>query len=107
MLERLFQNDYSPIDFSFVYQLKEEDLNMFFDVTDFAIESIVDIIKESQVYVNQLPLAQAKEVVAYFYRLLDLYTDYELYEECDDIVFVINTLEGHVKIMEEKVGNMN
>lgn len=107
MLERSFQNNYNLSDFSFVYNLNEDDLNLFFDVTDFAIESMVEVINESREYTNSLSSDQLKEVVDYFYKILDVYTDYELYEECNDIVFVINTCEDRLKNLDEKVGNMN
>lgn len=94
MHEQFQQQDFSDVDFSFVYQLDETTLNFFFDVTDFAIESMREIIEQDEAYLENLTPEKVLEIRNYYEKLLDLYTDYELFEECEDIVFVINIMEN-------------
>lgn len=107
MLEQFrHQENFSPIDFSFVYGLDENTLNFFFEITDVAISAMVESIEEDPTYGPNLSPERSLEIQAYFRDLLELYTDYELYEECEDILFIINTLEGSSNKSEEIVGNM-
>jgi hypothetical protein len=94
MHEQFQQQDFSDVDFSFVYQLDETTLNFFFEVTDFAIESMREMIEQEEAYVKNLTPEQVLEIQSYYEKLLNLYTDYELFEECEDIVFVINIMEN-------------
>lgn len=102
MHEQFQQQDFSNVDFSFVYELDENTLNFFFEVTDFAIESMKEMIEEDASYCEGLSLEQAIEIRDYYERLLDLYTDYELFEECEDIIAVISKMENLI----EQVGDM-
>lgn len=101
------QTNFEPVDFRFVYSLEEDDLNFFFDITDFGVESMVEVIKEDKNYVTGLQPGRVDEIIAYFNSLLELYTDFELYEECEDILFVLNTMEDYKKDSSEQVGNVN
>ena len=103
MHEQFQQQDFSDVDFSFVYELDETTLNFFFEVTDFAIESMREMIEQDESYLSNLTPEQVIEIRDYYEKLLNLYTDYELFEECEDIVFVITTMENLV----QEVGNMN
>lgn len=94
MHEQFQQQDFSDVDFSFVYQLDETTLNFFFEVTDFAIESMREMIEQDETYLKSLTPEKALEIRDYYEKLLDLYTDYELFEECEDIVYVINVMEN-------------
>lgn len=96
----------NDLDFSFVYDLDEESLNLFFDIIDLSIEEMADVIQkdleQGEVYLYSLSYERNIEIYGFYSRLLDLYTDYELYEECEDIVFILNNLEKY----QEKVGNV-
>lgn len=96
----------NDLDFSFVYQLDEDTLNMFFDIIDLSIEEMADAIQkdleQGEIYLHSLSYERNVEIHGFYSRLLDLYTDYELYEECEDIIFILNNLEKY----QEKVGNM-
>lgn len=102
MHEQFQQQDFSDIDFSFVYEMDEPTLNFFFEVTGFAIESMRGVIEEDPNYLTSLTSDQATEIRDYYLKLLNLYTDYELFEECEDIVSVINSMENYLL----EVGNM-
>lgn len=102
MFESFQQTDFSDIDFSFVSTLDEPSLNFFFEVTDFAVQAMKEMIMTDRSYVANLPLVQNQEITTYYNKLLDLYTDYELYEECTDILFVLNSLEEIVGSLQEK-----
>ena len=102
MFESFQQTDFSDIDFSFVSTLDEPSLNFFFEVTDFAVQAMKEMIMTDRSYVAKLPLVQNQEITTYYNKLLDLYTDYELYEECADILFVLNSLEEIVGSLQEK-----
>lgn len=102
MHEQFRQTDYSDVDFSFVYELDENTLNFFFEVTDFAIESMREIIEQDPGYTAALTQEQIVEIRDYHEKLLNLYTDYELFEECEDILVIINSMENLI----QKVGNM-
>ena len=96
----------NDLDFSFVYELDEDTLNLFFDIVDLSIEEMADVIQkdleQGEVYLYSLSHDRNIEIHGFYNRLLDLYTDYELYEECEDIVFILNNLEKY----QEKVGNV-
>ncbi len=101
-----FSTSYNDdVDFSFVYNLDEDNLNLFFEIIDLSIEEMADAIdkdlKEGEVYLHSLSYDQNIQIHSYYTKLLDVYTDYELFEECEDIVFILNTLEKY----QEKVGN--
>ena len=102
MFESFQQTDFSDIDFSFVTTLDEPSLNFFFEVTDFAVQTMKEMIKTDRSYVANLSPVQNQEITTYYTKLLDLYTDYELYEECTDILFVLNSLEEIVGSLQEK-----
>lgn len=102
MHEQFQQQDFSDVDFSFVYELDENTLNFFFEVTDFAIESMREMIEEDESYLSNLTPEQVIEIRNYYEKLLNLYTDYELFEECEDILFVLNTMENLI----QEVGNV-
>jgi len=106
MLEGFQQTDFSDIDFSFVSTLDEESLNFFFEVTDYAVQAMKQMIETDRAYVTNLPLVQNQEITIYYNKLLNLYTDYELYEECSDILFVLNSLEGALETPKEIVGSL-
>jgi hypothetical protein len=103
MHEQFQQQDFSDVDFSFVYELDETTLNFFFEVTDFAIESMREMIEQDEYYLSNLTPEQVIEIRDYYEKLLNLYTDYELFEECEGILFVIHTMENLV----QEVGNVN
>ena len=103
MHEQFQQTDFSDIDFSFVYQLDETTLNFFFEVTDFAIESMREMIEQDESYLNSLTPVKVIEIRDYYEKLLNLYTDYELFEECEDILFILNIMEN----LTLEVGNIN
>lgn len=94
------------LDFSFVYGLDEDNLNLFFNVIDLSIQEFADVIRRALLlddkYLRSLKLTQTLEMIAFYNRLLELYTDYELYEECEEILFIIDSLEN----AKEQVGNM-
>jgi len=102
MHEQFQQTDFSDIDFSFVYQLDETTLNFFFEVTDFAIESMREMIEQDESYLTSLTSDKVIEIRDYYEKLLNLYTDYELFEECEDILFVLNIMEN----LAQGVGNV-
>lgn len=95
----------NDLDFSFVYELDEDSLNLFFDIVDLSIEEMYDVIKkdldQGETYLHSLSYDRNIQIHAFYSKLLDLYTDYELYEECDDLVFILSTLEKY----QEGVGN--
>lgn len=103
MHEQFQQQDFSDVDFSFVYELDETTLNFFFEVTDFAIESMREVIEQDREYTDKLTPEQVIEIREYYEKLLNLYTDYDLFEECEDILFVINAMEN----LTQEVGNVN
>lgn len=86
------QTDFSPVDFSFVYRLDDDSLNFFFETTDAAIESILELVERDTTYINTLSTDQKTEMVDYFNDLLKVYSDYELYEECGDILKIIGSV---------------
>ena len=101
------QHDYSDIDFSFVYELDEDTLNFFFEVTDVAVAAMIETLEEDPDYPSTVSEEKNQEIQKYFRNLLDLYTDYELYEECEDIVTIMDAFENHSPGKnEEIVGNM-
>ena len=103
MHEQFQQQDFSDVDFSFVYDLDETTLNFFFEVTDFAIESMREVIEQDKSYLSNLTPEKVIEIRNYYEKLLNLYTDYELFEECEDILFVSNAMEN----LTQEVGNVN
>jgi hypothetical protein len=100
------QEDYSDVDFSFVYELDEDSLNFFFEVTDVAIAAMIENIEENPNYVDEVSSERCLEIVNYFMKLLDLYTDYELYEECDELLIIIEAFQNRLEKDQEIVGNM-
>lgn len=96
----------NDLDFSFVYELDEDSLNLFFDIVDLSIEEMSDVIvkdlEQGEVYLHSLSYDQNLQIHAFYSKLLDLYTDYELYEESEDIVFILNNLARY----QEKVGSV-
>lgn len=94
------------IDFSFVYDLDEDSLNMFFEVIDLAVITMTDAIQKDidggEVYLSSLTAEQNSYMFMYYSKLLELYTEYELYEECEDIKYILDNLKRY----QEKVGNM-
>lgn len=108
MLEQFrHQEDFSDIDFSFVYELDEDTLNFFFDVTDLAIEAMEESIESDPNYVPGVSDEKNLQIQNYFRKLLELYTDYELYEECESIITILDTFENYLKNKQEKVANVN
>ncbi len=101
-----FQENSNDVDFSFVYELDEDSLNLFFDLVDVSITEVADMIdndiRQGEVYLHSLTLDQNLQMYAYYTSLLDLYTDFELFEECEEIIFILNTLKKY----QEKVGNV-
>lgn len=87
------KDDFSPVDFSFVYSLDENTLNLFFDITDLTISAMIESIEGDVDYVSKVTPEKNLEIQAYFSNLLELYTDYELYDECEGIIQIINTFE--------------
>ncbi len=100
------QEDYSDVDFSFVYELDEDSLNFFFEVTDVAVEAMIENIEENPNYVAEVSPEKGLEIVNYFMKLLDLYTDYELYEECDELLIIVTAFQDRIEKDKEEVGNM-
>ena len=100
-------SDNDDVDFSFVYTLDEVGVNMFFEIIDLAVVEMSNVIYEDlgsgERYLKSLPQEQNLQIHSYYSKLLKLYTDFELYEECEDIKFVIENLEKY----QEKVGNMS
>ena len=68
---------------------------------------MLEVVEENDEYVNNLKLDQAKEIVLYYDKLLELYSDFELYEECEDIVMISDKVRDFIEKSEEIVGNMN
>jgi len=102
--------DHSSVDFSFVYELDENSLDIFFSITDMAIEAVKEALREDalkdNVFLKGLSASQLEEMITYYTKLLDLYTDYELYEECEPLAEVLNTLEDFYGKEQVLVANM-
>jgi hypothetical protein len=103
-------SDLPPIDngtdLSFVYKLDEDMLNLFFEIIDYSVVTMAEMIEKdlqgSGDYLQRLTLEQNQEICKFHRQLLQLYTDYELYEECKEIKFIIESLENY----QEKVGSL-
>jgi len=108
MNKQFLQTDFSPTDFSFVYDLNQEELELFFNVTDIAIETMLDVLSESsEEFLKSLNPDQAVQIVSYYNQLLDLYSDYDLFEDCEDIASILLTIEDYFEKNQEEVGNVN
>lgn len=96
----------SDVDFSFVYELDEDSLNLFFNLVDVSITEVADVIdtdiKQGETYLYSLTPDQRNEMYIYYSKLLELYTDFELFKECEEIVFILNSLKKY----QGEVGNM-
>jgi len=103
-------SDLPPIDngtdLSFVYKLDEDMLNLFFEIIDYSVVTMAEIIEKdlqgSKEYLQHLPLEQNQEICRFHRQLLQVYTDYELYEECKEIKFIVESLENY----QEEVGSL-
>jgi len=97
MSKDFLPTDYSNVDFSFVYDLDENGLDIFFGVTDTSIAAMKEALQEDALrdnqYLKSLTTPQLEEIIEYYTRLLDLYTDFELYEECENLVEVLDIIE--------------
>ena len=95
------------LDLDFINSLDEDSLTMFFEIIDIAVVNMSDVIIEDlskdEIYLKSLPLNQNLQIHAYFSKLLELYIQHELYEECEDIKFILSHLERY----QEIVGNTN
>jgi hypothetical protein len=62
-----------------------------------------EMIEQDESYLNSLTPVKVIEIRDYYEKLLNLYTDYELFEECEDILFILNIMEN----LTLEVGNIN
>jgi len=61
-----------------------------------------EMIEQDESYLTSLTSDKVIEIRDYYEKLLNLYTDYELFEECEDILFVLNIMEN----LAQGVGNV-
>lgn len=105
-MQEHFLANIDSLDFSFVSTLSDDELNMFFEVLDLAIESMRDTVRDDLANgsknLSMLSLDQLDTMTDYYSAILEIYTDYELYEECGDILYILDSLKDY----KEKVGSM-
>jgi len=94
------------LDLSIMKDLDESTLSMFFDVLDLAIESMKTFLDEDiangRTYLDSLTLDQIDATQDYYFRLLDVYMEYEQSDDIQDLMDILIALE----IQKNKVGSM-
>jgi len=94
------------LDLSIMKDLDESSLNMIFDVLDLAIESMKTFLDEDiangRTYLDGLTLDQINATQDYYFRLLDVYMEYEQSDDIQDLMDILIALE----IQKNKVGSL-
>jgi hypothetical protein len=94
------------LDLSIMKDLDESSLNMIFDVLDLAIESMKTFLDEDiangRAYLDSLTLDQINATQDYYFRLLDVYMEYEQSDDIQDLMDILIALE----IQKNKVGSL-
>ena len=85
------------LDFSYVKDLDEFSSSVFFSILDSAIDTMQSAIQKDLdnggEYLQSLTTEQKAEMYTYYSKVLNLYTEYELYEECEGIKFILETIK--------------
>ena len=88
---------YDDADFEFLSKVSPDMIYTVFDILDIAVMGVWEAIEsDPEEFLKKLDLKQATSMQAYFKKLLDLYTQYEFYEESVEIVLILDQLEKKV-----------
>jgi len=85
---------YDDADFEFLSQVDPGMIDMVFEILDIAVMGVWEAMESDPVeFLKKLDLKQATSMQTYFKKLLNLYTQYEYYEESIEIVLILDLLE--------------
>lgn len=87
------------ISLDFVKGLDDNSFELFFNTTDFAIESMNDMLvaDTNDEWLRGLSIEQIGSLFQYFESLLDIYVYFEYFEECKSLEYIISKLENSIK----------
>lgn len=88
---------YDDADFEFLSQVNPGMIDTVFDILDIAVMGVWEAMEsDPEEFLKKLDPKQATSMQAYFKKLLDLYTQYEFYEESIEIVLILDLLEKKI-----------
>jgi hypothetical protein len=88
---------YEDADFEFLSKVSPEMIDTVFDILDIAVMGMWEAMEsDPEEFLKKLDPKQATSMQAYFKKLLDLYTQYEFYEESVEIVLILDQLEKKI-----------
>ncbi len=90
-------SDFGVLNLDAIRQLDEKSSDLFFSIVTSSLDEMVSVIESSEAIERGLSEEQVADINTFYIKVLDLFLEKEMYEECVKVKKLLEYLEKNYK----------